>query len=98
MAWLSSMPTAHVIRKAEYYDMRTDPDDPDAVQVQRHTVVVNEYRGVTKAVADAAAVPAVYANGYKAYEIVAIDGGGYNVIETIDYTTGGWSSTKYTVS
>lgn len=98
MAWLSVLPTGHVVSVRNYYDMRTDPDDETAVQVQLHTVVITEYRGLTYACATANDTPATYANGYKAYEVVAIEGGGYNLIETLDYTTGDWASTKYTVA
>lgn len=97
MAWLETLPEAHVTRSADYFDMREDPLDPDGVEVQRHTVVVSEYVGVTKAVADAVE-PATYANGTLAVERVSIGAGGYTVITTLDYTTGDWTATKYTVS
>lgn len=98
MSWLSALPAGHVVREANYYDKREDPSDPDAVQVQLHTVVVTEYRGLTLACAQANDTPETYANGSLSFEIVAIEGGGYTLIKTLDYTTGDWVSTKYTVA
>lgn len=96
MAWLSSLPTGHVTSRSKYYDRREDPDDPDGIQVQLHLVKVTEYRGVTYAVADARNASASTATSLSV-EIQAIDGGGYNVIETEDIIGGDWISLKYTV-
>lgn len=97
MSWLSSLPDPHVVSEVRYYDQREAPDEPDAIEVQLHKRIIKEYRGLTLDAAQNAANPATYSNGYKSYEITAIEGGGYTLTETIDYTEGPWVKVKYTI-
>jgi len=98
MSWSSSLPEAHITGVSRYYDQREDPDDADAKQVQLHEVTVKEYRGLTYTCAYDNSTPATYSNGTRTFEIQAIEGGGYNLIETIDLVVGDWITVEYTVS
>lgn len=90
MSWLITLPEEHITSFSQYYDLRTNPNDEDKWQAQMHEVTVKEYRGLTYAVAFANCTAEAYANGTKSASMSAIDGGGYNLIVTYDYTVGDW--------
>lgn len=99
LGWESvTLPDPHILSVDYYFDQRVPEDDEDAIEMQQHQVVVKEYRGLTYALADSSAVPVVYSNGYKTFSVQAIPAGGYNLVEVIDMTVGGWIKVKYTIS
>lgn len=90
MSWLETLPTPHVVSDSRFYDRQSKQGNNKITQVQKRRVQVVEYRGVSSALADSTAVPTVSSNGTKSYELHAIEGGGYNIIETRDYIISDW--------
>ena len=90
MSWLNTLPAEHITTFSQYYDIRTNPNDEDKLQAQLHEVTTKEYRGLTYACALANCTGAAYSNGTKTAVMNAIDGGGYTLTITLDYSSGPW--------
>ena len=90
MSWLSALPTEHITSYSQYYDLRTSPSDEDKWQAQLHEITVKEYRGLTYTCAFENCKAEAYSNGTKSASMTAIEGGGYTLIITWDYSSGPW--------